>query len=72
MYLKQIMKRLIFENNRLVGFVLINASENAGIYTSIIENKTDLSEIKTDIFDTPSLFMFDKSEREKRLKGDIA
>lgn len=65
-------KRLIFENNRLVGFVLINASENAGIYTSIIENKTDLSEIKTDIFDTPSLFMFDKAEREKRLKGDIA
>lgn len=65
-------KRLIFENNHLVGFVLINASENAGIYTSIIENKTDLSEIKTDIFDTPSLFMFDKSEREKRLKGDIA
>ncbi len=65
-------KRLIFENNRLVGFVLINASENAGIYTSLIENKTDLSEIKTDIFDTPSLFMFDKAEREKRLKGEIA
>ena len=65
-------KRLIFEGNRLVGFVLINASENAGIYTSLIENKTDLDEIKTDIFDTPSLFMFDKAERKKRLKGDIA
>ncbi len=25
-------KRLIFEGSRLVGFVLINASENAGIY----------------------------------------
>ena len=65
-------KRLIFEGNSLVGFVLINASENAGIYTSLIENKTDLDEIKTDIFDTPSLFMFDKAQREKRLKGEIA
>ncbi|MBR2590517.1 MAG: NAD(P)/FAD-dependent oxidoreductase [Clostridia bacterium] len=63
-------KRLIFENNRLVGFVLINAGENAGIYTSLIENRTDLAEIQTDIFDTPSLFMFEKAQRQKRLKGE--
>ena len=64
-------KRLIFEDNRLVGFVLINSSENAGIYTSLIENKTDLSELEADIFDTPSLFMFEKSVRERKLKGEI-
>ena len=62
-------KRLIFEENRLVGFVLINSSENAGIYTSLIENKTDLSEIKN-IFDTPTLFMFEKSVRAAKLKGE--
>ena len=63
-------KRLIFEGDRLVGFVLINASENAGIYTSLIENKTDLSALKADIFDTPSLFMFPKSIRAAKLKGE--
>lgn len=63
-------KRLIFEGNRLVGFVLINSSENAGIYTSLIENKTDLSEVKN-IFETPSLFMFEKSVRAEKLKGEL-
>ncbi len=63
-------KRLVFENNRLVGFVLINASENAGIYTSLIENKTDLSALEYDITETPSLFLFEKSVRAKKLKGE--
>ena len=63
-------KRLIFEGNRLVGFVLINASENAGIYTSLIENQTDLSTLEGNIFETPSLFLFKKNVREKRLKGE--
>ena len=63
-------KRLIFEDNRLVGFVLINASENAGIYTSLIENQTDLSGLEGDIFETPSLFLFKKSVRSQKLKGE--
>ena len=63
-------KRLVFENNRLVGFVLINASENAGIYTSLIENKTDLSALEYDLTETPSLFLFEKSVRAKKLKGE--
>jgi NAD(P)H-nitrite reductase large subunit len=63
-------KRLIFEGNRLVGFVLINASDNAGIYTSLIENRTDLSGLEGDIFETPSLFLFEKSVRAQKLKGE--
>lgn len=63
-------KRLIFEGNRLVGFVLINSSTNAGIYTSIIANKTDLSTIRGDIMDTPDLFMFDKAVRTTKLTGN--
>ena len=64
-------KRLIFEGNRLVGFVLINSSENAGIYTNLIESKTDLGELQGDILGTPSVFLFDKNTREKRLKGEL-
>lgn len=62
-------KRLVLEGNRLVGFVLINSSTNAGIYTSLISNKIDSSTIKNDILDTPSLFMFDKDIRTTKLTG---
>lgn len=64
-------KRLIFEGNKLVGFVLINSSENAGIYTSLIENQIDLSTLDGDITDTPSLFLFDKATRQSKLKGEL-
>lgn len=63
-------KRLIFEGNKLVGFVLINSSSNAGIYTSLIANKIDLSTIQGDIMNTPSLFMFDKELRTEKLTGN--
>lgn len=65
-------KRLIFEGNKLVGFVLINSSENSGIYTSLIENQTDITTLDGDITDTPSLFLFDKEARSSRLKGELA
>lgn len=65
-------KRLVFEDNRLVGFVLINSSDNAGIYTNLIANKIDLSTLVGDIMDTPSLFMFDKDTRTNKLTGGMA
>ncbi len=65
-------KRLVFEDNKLVGFVLINSSENAGIYTNLIANKIDLSTLVGDIMDTPSLFMFDKDTRTNKLTGGMA
>ena len=64
-------KRLIFEGNKLVGFVLINSSENAGIYTSLIENHTDITTLDGDITDTPSLFLFDRATRQSKLKGEL-
>ena len=64
-------KRLIFEGNRLVGFVLINSSENAGIYTSLIENKADITTLEGDITKTPSLFIFEKATRQSKLKGEL-
>lgn len=65
-------KRLIFEGSRLVGFVLINSSENAGIYTDLIANKVDLGTLEGDIMETPSLFLFNKETRTDKLTGGIA
>lgn len=64
-------KRLVFEGDRLVGFVLINSSENAGIYTNLISNKVKLSTLEGDIMETPSIFLFDKDTRIQKLRGGI-
>ena len=63
-------KRLVFEGDRLVGFVLINCSDNAGIYTALIANRVDLGTIRGDIMDSPTLFMFDKDTRTTKLTGN--
>ena len=64
-------KRLIFEGNRLVGYVLINAGENAGIYTNLIETGADITALKGDIFATPGPFIFGKADRDIRMKGAL-
>lgn len=64
-------KRLVFEGNRLVGYVLINSSENAGIYTSLISNKVDLNILQGDVMDSPSIFMFDRQTRISKLRGGV-
>lgn len=63
-------KRLITKNNKLVGFVLINSSDNAGLYTRMITEGIDLDTINGNIMDMPNLFMFDKSKRTEILTGD--
>lgn len=64
-------KRLIFEGDKLVGFVLINSSENAGIYTNLISNKVDLNTLQGDIMSTPDLFLFSKEIRTEKLTGGV-
>lgn len=64
-------KRLIIENDKLVGFVLINSSENAGIYTSIISNRISLDTLCGDIADDPTIFLFDKQTRIEKLRGGV-
>ncbi len=64
-------KRLIFEDGRLVGFVLINSSENAGIYTSLVSNRVSLDTLEGDVNQTPSIFMFDKETRISKLRGGV-
>lgn len=64
-------KRLVFEGSHLVGFVLINCSDNAGIYTSLIANRVDLTQLQGDIMDNPSLFLFNKDVRTQKLTGGL-
>ncbi len=64
-------KRLVFEGNRLVGYVLINSSQNAGIYTNLISNRVPLDILERDIMDDPSIFMFDKDKRIEKLRGGM-
>lgn len=64
-------KRLVFEGDRLVGYVLINSSVNAGIYTSLISNQTPLNTLEGDITADPSLFIFDRQTRTEKLRGGV-
>lgn len=64
-------KRLVFEGDKLVGFVLINSSQNAGIYTNLIANKVSLDTLQGDIMSTPSIFIFDRDTRIAKLRGGV-
>ena len=43
------LKRLFTKDDRLVGFILIGITERAGIYTSLIREKTPLSTLNFDL-----------------------
>lgn len=64
-------KRLVFEGDKLVGYVLINSGENAGIYTNLISSRVSLDTLEGDIMDNPSIFMFDKETRINKLRGGV-
>lgn len=64
-------KRLILKDDKLVGFVLINCSQNAGIYTSLISNRISLDTLEGDITDAPSIFLFDRDTRVTKLRGGV-
>lgn len=64
-------KRLVFEGDRLVGYVLINSSQNAGIYTNLISNKVSIDSLQGDIMEEPSVFLFDRDTRITKLRGGV-
>lgn len=64
-------KRLVFEGDRLVGYVLINSSANAGVYTSLISGGVSMDDLDSDVMDTPSIFMFDRQTRISKLRGGV-
>ncbi len=63
-------KKLFTGEDRLKGYILIGQVERAGIYTSLIRNRTPLSSIDFDlIFEKPQLMAFSKRERAHQLAG---
>ena len=61
-------KKLFYRDNRLTGYILIDCIERAGIYTSLIREKTPLSEVDFELLKkSPALMAFSESARKDRL-----
>ena len=63
-------KRLFYSDNRLNGFILIGDVEKAGIYTSLIRERTPLDGIDFALVcEKPGLMAFTKEDRKVKLGG---
>lgn len=63
-------KKLVFKDNRLVGYILINDVDRAGIYTALIREKVDLTGVDIDLLKKhPQLMMFGRGDRKRILAG---
>ncbi len=63
-------KKLVFRENRLVGYILIGDVRRAGIYTSMIKERIDLGEVDIDMLkEKPQMMMFGKTRRLDKLGG---
>ncbi len=66
------LKRLFVKDDRLIGFILIGAVERAGIYTSLIREKTPLSELDFDLLKkVASTVAFSQENRRKKFGGVV-
>ena len=65
-------KRLFYQDNALCGFILIGEVEKAGIYTSLIREKTPLDTLDFALMcEKPGLMAFTKEKRTKVLGGTV-
>ena len=63
-------KKLVIRDNKLVGYILMGDVRRAGIYTGIIRERLDLSEVDTELLkEKPQMMMFGKARREEKLAG---
>ena len=61
-------KKLFFDGDKLNGFILIDLPERAGIYTSLLRNRTPLSQVDFEaIKKDPGLMAFSAAYREQKL-----
>lgn len=57
-------KKFFIEDNRLKGFIIIGDCGRSGIYTDLIRENTNLSELDTErLFEEPQLMVFPKEKR---------
>jgi NAD(P)H-nitrite reductase large subunit len=63
-------KKLFYGDNKLNGYILIGNVEKAGIYTSLIRERTPLDSIDFELVcEKPGLMAFTKEERKIKLGG---
>lgn len=63
-------KKLFYKDNMLKGYILIGKIERAGIYTSLIREKTPLDSIDFELIkEKPQLMAFSMKERAQKLSG---
>jgi nitrite reductase (NADH) large subunit len=60
--------KFVTKDDKLKGYILLNKPENAGIYTSLIEQQIPLSSLPKDVFDrAPSNLDFPSADRWNRI-----
>ncbi len=65
-------KRLFVKDGLLKGFILIGVNERAGIYTSVIREKTPIDSLDFDIFKkSATTFAFSSKIRRKKFGGVV-
>ena len=65
-------KKLVIRDNKLVGYILMGDVKRAGIYTGLIREKIDLSEVDVELLkEKPQMMMFGKKRREEKLGGVV-
>jgi len=63
-------KKLFYSDNKLNGYILIGNVEKAGIYTSLIRERTGLDSIDFNLIcEKPGLMAFSKEDRMVKLSG---
>lgn len=66
------LKKLYIKDGLVVGFVLVGNTERAGIYTSIIRQRTPIDSVNfNNLKKNPNLSVFDAEYRRKNLKGVV-
>jgi NAD(P)H-nitrite reductase large subunit len=66
-------KKLFYSDNKLNGYILIGNVEKAGIYTSLIRERTPLDKIDFKLVcEKPGLMAFTKEERMVKLGGMVS
>lgn len=65
-----IYKKLVFKDGLLKGFILMGDVKRAGIYTSLIKERINLSDVDIELLkERPQMMMFGKARREEKLGG---
>lgn len=65
-------KKLVFKDGALCGYILMGDVARAGIYTSLIKEKTSVADVDIELLkEKPQMLMFGKAVRDEKLGGRV-